>query len=70
VIRQHGKVKGVERGQLRKIGRSDTVEVFENQLDLAVASGETLRVRRIEVRLLKPTRDGDTTLVLLTNLPA
>ena len=70
VIRQHGKVKGVERGRLRKIGRSDTAEVFENQLDLAVASGETLRVRRIEVRLLKPTRDGDTTLVLLTNLPA
>lgn len=70
VIRQHGKVKGTVRGRLRRIGRSDTAEVFENQLRLAVAPGETLTVRRIEVRLLKPTRDGDATLVLLTNLPA
>jgi hypothetical protein len=33
-------------------------------------TGEQMEVRRIELCLPAPTRDGDTTLVLMTNLPA
>jgi hypothetical protein len=32
-------------------------------------NGETLRLRRIEVRLSQETRDGDRSLAVLTNLP-
>ena len=31
--------------------------------------GRRMTVRRIEIDLKTPTRDGDTTLVILTNLP-
>ena len=70
VIRQHQQLHGTERGRLRKIGRTETGEVFENQLELPTFEGQTLTVRRVVVRLFQATRDGDTEVVLLTNLPA
>ena len=70
VIRQHHQLHGTQRGRLRKIGRTQTGKVLENELELPAYEGQTLTVRRIVVRLLKPTRDGDREIVLLTNLPA
>jgi hypothetical protein len=70
VVRQHQQLQGTPRGPLRKIGKTDTGEVFENELELPAYEGQTLTVRRIVVRLLTPTRDGDGEIVLLTNLPA
>ena len=43
--------------------------MYEQELELTQAD-QTLRVRRITVVLDKPTRDGDTEIHVLTNLPA
>jgi DDE family transposase len=43
--------------------------VYEQELELAY-EGQTLRLRRVTVVLDQPTRDGDTEIHLLTNLPA
>lgn len=65
VIRLHDKLKGHPLGSRRFIGRCSTGRVFEQKLELPESIGV---VRRIEIELNKPTRDEDTTLVILTNL--
>jgi IS4 transposase len=68
VIRLHRQLQGRVIGRRRSIGKTSTGRVFEQLLELPSYEGQTLVVRRIEVELLQPTRDGETTLVLLTNL--
>ena len=69
IIRQHGQLKGRLLGRRRKLGRTETGVVYEQQLE--IADGEqTLVLRRITVALNEPTRDGDVEIHLLTNLPA
>ncbi len=71
VIRQHGATLHVEwAGERRPCGRIETGAVFEQQVRLSDGNGETIPVRRITVELDKPTRDGDTEIHILTNLPA
>jgi len=69
LIRQHGQIHGRLKGKRRFVGDSSTGKVYEQSLALTHA-GETRTVRRITIELLKPTRDGDMVLHLLTNLPA
>lgn len=69
IIRQHNQLHGTERGKLRKVGESETGVVYENELELPERDGETMVVRRVVVRLFKPTRDKEVEIVLLTNLP-
>lgn len=69
VIRQHGALKGQPVGRRRWLGRIDTGVVYEQGLCLTMADGEELTVRRVTLKLDEPTRDGDTELHLLTNLP-
>lgn len=69
VIRQHGQLEGCLLGQRRPRGRSATGKVYEQALQLE-HEGRTLQVRRITVVLDQPTKDGDTQIHLLTNLPA
>ena len=69
VIRQHGKLKGEECGKLKRVGKTETAEVYENKLKLPSYEGETLIVRRVVARLFSLTRDGDEEIILLTNLP-
>jgi len=56
---------------LRFVGRCDTGEVFEQAIwvDDPECKGRRYRLRRIVLRLDKPTRDGETEIVLITNLP-
>jgi len=68
LIRQHGCLQGDLKGKRRFIGDSSTGKVYEQALELTYA-GQTRTVRRITIELLKATRDGDTVLHLLTNLP-
>ncbi|MCA9135603.1 MAG: transposase [Planctomycetales bacterium] len=68
VIRQHGRFKGVLVGKRRRIGRTETGVVFEQQIKTSDAA-DALVMRRITVELDEPTRDGDTVIHLLTNLP-
>lgn len=69
VIRQHGVLKGQVVGRRRRVGRIDSGVVYEQGLRLTTAEGKEITVRRVTVKLDEPTRDGDTELHLLTNLP-
>ena len=69
LIRQHGRFKGVLVGRRRKIGRIETGTVYEQTINTRSAV-DALVMRRITVELDEPTRDGDTEIHLLTNLPA
>jgi hypothetical protein len=69
VIRQHGVLKGEAVGRRRRVGRIDTGVVYEQGLRLTTAAGEELVVRRVTLKLDTPTRDGETELHLLSNLP-
>lgn len=68
VIRQHGTLKGQLLGVRRFVGRSDTGCVFEQEVEFH-HEDRALRLRRVSVVLDKPTRDGDTEIHVLTNLP-
>jgi hypothetical protein len=70
VIRQHGQLKGTLIEKRRVRGNVDTGKVYEQELQVADLQGNTLTLRRITVKLKTPTRDGDTEIHLLTNLPA
>jgi IS4 transposase len=69
LVRQHGQVQGRLKGRRRYIGESSTGKVYEQGIELT-HDGRTRTLRRITIELLKPTRDGDMVLHLLTNLPA
>src|SRR3954470_3760462 len=71
VIRQHAATLRIEwMGERRACGRSETGEVFEQEIRLGDGDGGTRTVRRITVELDTPTRDGETEVHILTNLPA
>lgn len=69
VIRQHGKLKGEVKGKEKKVGKTATGTAYENKLVLPDYDGQRMEVRRVVVKLNQPTRDGDTEMVILTNLP-
>jgi DDE family transposase len=69
VIRQHGTVQGQLRGRRGFRGEGPTGKIYEQAIELQYA-GQRQTFRRITVELIQPTRDGDTTLHLLSNLPA
>jgi len=70
VIRHHENVVGRAVGRRRWIGDTETGRVYERIMYLNAYNGKQLRVRRVEVDLFHPTRDNETTVVILTNLPA
>jgi IS4 transposase len=70
IIRQHAtNVRWEAVGERRKVGRTETGMVYQQRVDLIDEYGNRLSVRRITVKLDKPTEDGDTEIHLLTNLP-
>jgi IS4 transposase len=71
VLRQHaGNLPWQFVGKRRSCGRIDTGRVFEQTIRVEHEDGEVLFLRRITVALDRPTRDGDTEIHLLTDLPA
>lgn len=71
VIRQHAQTLHWQlRGKRRYCGRSATGKVYEQAVQLEDGQGNFLTVRRVTVELDEPTRDGDTEIHILTNLPA
>ena len=71
MIRQHASTLHWEFvGKRRACGRIDTGKVFEHTIRARNDAGEVLILRRITVLLDQPTRDGETELHLLTNVPA
>jgi IS4 transposase len=72
VIRRHGATLFIEgMGGRRYCGRSETGAVFKQDMRLGDGDGDggTMTVRRVTVELDTPTRDGETEVHLLTNLP-
>jgi IS4 transposase len=71
VIRQHQATLHIELvGERRSCGRAETGTVYEQEVRLSDGDGEVMRGRRVTVELDKPTRDGETEIHILTNLPA
>lgn len=73
IVRQHGaspswrEIPGKKR---KKIGTDQTGgEVYEQQIEVRLSDATWIPVRRITVELSKPTRDNETFIHLLTNLP-
>lgn len=69
VIREHAQVAVVSEGTLHARGCSDSGSVFEQSVTLRL-DGREVKVRRVVLRLDAATRDGDTEMAILTNLPA
>jgi hypothetical protein len=68
VIRQHGRLKGELIGKRKKRGHSPNGVVYEQ--NLRISNGEnTMVVRRITLELSEPTRDGETVIHILSNVP-
>lgn len=71
ITRQHGRMPWKSLGKPRYVGRCDTGRVYEEPIELCEPqTGRTTQVRRVTVRLKSATRDGDSEIHLLTNLPA
>ena len=68
VIRQHSTPYWQGLDELTLSGTTDTGTVFEQSIR-GEYQGETLDLRRVVVRLKQPTRDGDSEIAILTNLP-
>jgi|LGVF01.1.fsa_nt_gb hypothetical protein len=67
-IREHKNLPWDELSNLRPAGKTDTGKAFEQKIQITDAQGNTLRLRRVVLRLKKATRDGDKEIVILTNL--
>jgi hypothetical protein len=57
-------------GKLKRVGKSDTGMVYQQAIMIRDNFGKEFAARLIQVRLVKPTRDGETVLELITNLPS
>jgi hypothetical protein len=70
VVRQHGQLQGELLGRATRQGTTRSGPVYEQPLLVRDPdNGETMRVRRITLKLTEPTRDGDTELHILSNVP-
>lgn len=56
-------------GRLRARGRCPSGRVYEQPIDVPDGEGGVHRQRRIVLKLDRPTRDGETEIVLVTDLP-
>jgi len=67
VIRHHEQVSLTEVTELRYVGRSETAEVYEQEVELG-PPGRRLRLRCVVLQLFKPTQEGDSAIRLLSNV--
>ena len=70
LVREHKNLPVVSRGPERRVGKTPTGHVSEEEVELQSEDGEDkLVLRRVIVDLKGSTRDGDRRLFLLTTLP-
>jgi hypothetical protein len=69
VCRQHQGLSFEAVGSERSAGQTETGKVYEQGVRVIDAEGKAHKYRRIRVSLNKPTRDGETEIFILTNLP-
>ena len=68
LIRHHQCLPWRALSELQPMGTSQTAEVFEQSIEICFQN-QVLSLRRVVVRLFKPTRDGEHEIALLTTLP-
>jgi hypothetical protein len=70
LMRQHGTLKTwTEESEEKYVGKTTTGYVYEQKIGVMhPKTGETLTLRRLRLALFEKTRDGETEIVLLTNL--
>ena len=69
VIREHQNLPWEPLTELTAVGRVDAGEVYEQTIQIQHGK-DTLTLRRLVLRLAKPSRHGDSEIVGLTNLPS
>lgn len=69
IIRHHANLNVKPLSKIRCVGTSSTGKVYEQPVELTAPDGTVWQLRRIVIKLSQATRDGETTLNLLTNLP-
>src|SRR5437588_4560995 len=69
LIRQHEKLAWEPAGKVYGRGRIGGARVREQRVAIRDDEGKRVFLRRVVLELDKPTRDGDTELALLSNLP-
>jgi IS4 transposase len=70
VVRQHGQLQGELLGRAKRTGTTRSGPVYEQAMQVRdPTTGETMRLRRLTIKLKVPTRDGDTELHILSNVP-
>jgi hypothetical protein len=69
IVRQHQQLNYGAAGKLRRRGRVETGQVFEQTIYLTDDDGERRWLRRVVLKLDEPTRDGDSEIGLISNLP-
>jgi IS4 transposase len=76
LIRQHASTLSGKRllGRKRRVGRCETGVVYEQTLEIrdpdqTDPNRQVMRLRRITIKLDEPTRDGETEIHILTNIP-
>ena len=67
-MRQHQNLPWTAASELVWVGQTDGGKVFE-QTGVVSYEGHSCCCRRVVVQLDRPTRDGETEIALLTNLP-
>jgi len=70
VIREHANLSWECTGKVYGRGRIEGARVREQRVALRRDDGTPVYLRRVVLTLDQPTRDGDTEIALLTNLPA
>jgi hypothetical protein len=68
-IRQHKQLPQELVGKRKLVGHSETGVVYEQRMRVFNAEGNWMTIRRVTVELRQPTRDGETEIHILTNLP-
>jgi hypothetical protein len=71
VVRQHGQLQGELWGRAKRTGTTRSGPVYEQAMLVRdPTTGETMRLRRISIKLKVSTRDGDSELHILSNVPS
>jgi hypothetical protein len=68
-IREHAQLRWESAGKLRRLGRTEGGRLREQRVSIKDDEGELVYLRRVVVDLDEPTRDGDTYIAVLCNLP-
>jgi hypothetical protein len=69
IIREHAGLNYKVASKLRRRGKSDSGDIFEQTIIVEEEDGTEHKIRRMVVKLKKATEDGDRELAILTNLP-